>query len=388
VPLSLARDEALTSAIEKAIAAEPKQKERREKKQSVEERESSNRSTDALGSRHPSVVHPEESIERNSQELVDRVARTVLTKHPAVPEKVHTLALTLMRVAGLVAATHRRGARRGMRLGLFGAGKPNDVGGHWTGRPHVHLIRFADQANRASDNEARFDCDFGAILARFVPQDRELGRKYLPKSSRSMDDFAVYLTEALTLWVYPSQKNSSGSEKEGDPNRDKLVHEHQVKAELLEYGYALHRRIAERATNPKATATQLFFAERDLSGFDWSVQDTGRFGEIKDMLADGLVAFKVPALQARIAELIRVRRELAVTRAQEKSYRWTGVLTIVAGFLAVPALADVVVKPLFRRLGWWLPQNADSAQLFSVVVATVGTALILSLGYWWSNRSR
>lgn len=307
----------------------------------------------------------------------------------AGPETVHGLALTIIGVAGVVAASPQGPPRSGFGAAALGRRPINPLGNHWTGRPHVHLIRFAGQRVRASQNEAAFAREFGAIMARHVPADRELARQFLPKSPRWADDFAIYLSSAITLWVHSrSSLDRTREEAPVDPNRDRLVHLNQVKAEVLEYGYALHRRVAERAQHAGVGSEGLLEAERELADFEWSLQDAGRFGEIRELLRVGFEAFGVPQLRGRIEELVSVRRSLVAERSARVSERWTSAVAVIVGMLAVPTIAESFLTPAWNAIGLGKPETEEGFQLLMVSIALLGTAGLLWLAHIWARRRR
>ena len=87
-------------------------------------------------------------------------------------------------------------------------------------------------------------------------------RRALPKSERSLQDYGAYVTSACSLWVW-SLDGLSGQAKSMDPNRGNLVYERQVLAELLEYGYMLHRSLYHRVEKFSTTA-EVIAVRRDI----------------------------------------------------------------------------------------------------------------------------
>jgi hypothetical protein len=315
------------------------------------------------------------------------IATATSREPPTTNDTFHTIALTIMAIAGHVAGTRSNGPRLGVPLGLLGPGRVNELGNHWVGRPHVHLVRFAQQADTAADNEAVFGNDFGSMIARGVIREPDVGRQYLPRSSRGFQDHGAYLASSATLWVHSGiAARQSRNLPWADPNRGQLVYEHQVKCELLEYGYALHRRIASSALDNEIDSARLLKAQQDLADFEWSVEDTGHFGEIRELLQTGWEALGVSRLRAKVSEGIRVRQEQAALRSTRSASAWAALLALVAGLLAVPPLAREVLTPLWRWLGWWKPANSDAAELMLVAIAMCTVACVLGVGYSWTRR--
>jgi hypothetical protein len=315
-------------------------------------------------------------MEGEARRLGREVGEQVVNASEREPETFRGLALMAMAVAGLVAGTDRRGPRRGIALALLGPGTVREVGRHWTGRPHAHLLRFADQSASAAANALRFGADLGSVMLRAVVRglDRTLAARSLPQSTRPFDDHGAYLASQGTLWVYTSEKSQKlrrGTRpKSANPTapspptaaqvrgadsteavaedlagpsaslrpgaeRGMQVFEHQAKVELLEYGYMLHRRIADRVTDNSLSADRvapaLLAAQRDLADFEWALQDTGRYGEVREQLEAGLTAYGVPKLRERVAGVLRVRQEAALYYGGLAAGRWAAFLGLVAG---------------------------------------------------------
>jgi hypothetical protein len=303
-------------------------------------------------------------------------------------DTLQELGLLLLETSAHVALAGGRVRRSLLALLLAGPRRRAVLGGDWSGRPHVHLVRFAKQADSAAENQRRFGDAFGAIVTRTPAVADAGGAKYLPSSSRPFDDYGAYLTQSATLWVYTHASVASANTLPWkDANRGHIIYEHQVKAELLEYGYALHRRLAEQARDTTATTEQLLTTERDLAAFEWATHDASRFGEIKDLLVSGWAAAGVPRIRELVSEGLRIRREEETNRNSKRINRGTALLAAAAGILAVPPLADTVFEPLWAWRRWPLPADANLAKLILVGIATGVVAIVLGLAYWAVTRS-
>jgi hypothetical protein len=298
-------------------------------------------------------------------------------------ETFHALALTIMEVVALLSG----GNRRGLWWLLLGPKSNASLGGHWTGRPHTHLLRFENQAEKASENEKRFGDDFGSIIARTSFSKPSEGRRFLPRSSRPIEDFAAYLSLGGTLWVHTRRSlKEYGNVPWADANSGHLIHEHQVKAELLDYAYTLHRRIAEHTVDEPRQLETVFEVQRELSRFEWAVQDVSRFGEIRELLEEGWNAIGVTRLRTRIAEMLHLSQTEITHRDAVTGNRRTAFLAVLAGLLAVPPLASVVVGPLWRLLGLPLPRGTDATDVLLAGVAVLLVGLVMAVAFWWTRR--
>jgi len=297
------------------------------------------------------------------------------------------LALTLMAVAGYVAGTGSSGPRSLIKVAIAGPGRPNTVGNHWGGHHHVHLIRFRGQRETASENERIYGADFGSIIARVVIGNDNTARSMLPKSSRLFDDLGAYLARNGSLWVQPHIADVP-RDAETDPNRGDLVEEHHVKAEMLDYAYALHRRIAEEATVERATVEDILTARKALADFEMAVHDASHFGEVRDLLQTGLKAYAINEFRIRAEEAVRIREAIATHTLTRSTQRFATMLSLLVGSLALPSLATSVVEPLWAWLGWPAPSRTEPRQLMFILIASVVVLCLILLGSWWARRVR
>ncbi len=157
------------------------------------------------------------------------------------PQTLRDVALTIFHVAAFLS----KRPREGWDFVLRGQNTTPALGEYWSGRPHVHLVRFDGQAETAQDNEKRNYRMFACILQRVPPSAQVSRATTLPQSLRLFDDYGTYVNSAMSLWVW-SRRGLRRERPRMDPNRGNLIYERQLVIELLEYGYMLHRSLYHR----------------------------------------------------------------------------------------------------------------------------------------------
>jgi hypothetical protein len=288
-------------------------------------------------------------------------------------EKLSTFALTLFHSVAFLLAS----PRSSVGFLLRGQRHAPELGGFWSGRPHVYLTRFEGQCDTASENQRRYGEAFGSILGRFISPYAKSPRQYLPKDLRSFDDYNAYITSAASLWVW-SNSGIQSQREWADPNRGHLIYEHQAVMELMEYAYMLHRSLLERAEG-YAEANEVFAARRALLRLQQDMSEASHFGEISDLLDYGWGELKLPELRGRIQEALSLRE--AETRVSEGrlTARVGQTLTVLFGLAAVPTVAKLVVQPLWALLGFPRPIDAAAFQTIANVLSFVGIGLIVAV---------
>jgi hypothetical protein len=283
-----------------------------------------------------------------------------------------SIAMTIIRTTAFIAA----GPRMGLGFILWGQISSLEVGEFWSGRPHIHLVRFRGQCGTASENEVRHGSDFVRILARVSALDEITARRALPKDARLFQDYSAYITSASSLWVW-SLDGLSAQEPWMDRNRGNLIYERQVLAELLEYGYMLHRSLYHRVDRFDTTA-KVVAVRREILRLRRNMREASHSGEIRELLDNGWKALGLSDLVSDIDDGLRLRESETRTSDAMRTARIGWVLTVIFGLVAVPALADQVIQPIWKLTP--LPQFSDSS-LNSIV--SDGIAVLIVILFLW-----
>jgi hypothetical protein len=311
-----------------------------------------------------------------------RFATCELPRVEGQTETLSGLALTVASVVGFIVSK----PRRGLSLVLAGQRPPVLSIGRWSSRPHIHLLRFADQADSARVNEDRHRSSLGCLLAR-VPRVSE-GAKFLVPSLRQFDDYGMYMNQAVRLWVYTPNALMPRVDAHADPNFDTVVYGQQAVAELLEYAYALHAKLVETARDPLGDPRTIANLRVLLAELSSSVDRHVHPGEIRDLLRQGYIQMGIPEMKEEVTSLLGAKNELLLYEQGQRSARWSTFLTFIFGLLAVPAVATDILTPLWRVAGWWKPPAEDVSKVFFISVAvTIVTSVLLSARMIFLRRS-
>jgi len=286
------------------------------------------------------------------------------------------LAEMIFTAVGFAAVSKERGLR-------FLLTRPKNtslnLGGFWSGRPHIHITRFDGQANKASENEKKFKSELGWIMARIRRKKPETGERYLPTNSRFFEDYGAYIASQGTLWVWSKQ----GLQQEkpwSDPNRGHLIYENQVKCEFLEYGYMLYRRLAD-VSGVLEKSEEILSLRQTLAHLEIKLSEAPVYGEIRDMVMKGWENMGVSQLKTLIAEMSSIRQTQASTLEQRAGLMWQIVLTLVFGLLLIPSIASDLIKPIWELSGLPRAINENLAALIDMVIA-LPAVFILILAFW------
>lgn len=279
------------------------------------------------------------------------------------------------------------GLRKGAHLLLKGQRPPLKLGNYWLARPHIHITRHYGQMETAEENEKLFGDSYGWIMGRLVREDPDLGRRYLPNDLRPFGDFAAYIALQGSLWVW-SQSGLRQSEVWALPNDSHLIYENQPKAELLDYGYMLHRRVAATVAQ-LGTSTEVLRTHQDLIELKLRMSEASVFGEIRELLTKGWEEMGVPRIQELIAESLATRHAQETAAEQERTVRWDTTLTVVFGIIAVPTLATELIEPAWNWLRFWRPSDSNAARLlFNGVAFVIVVGLLLCRRMLLHSRRR
>ncbi len=334
-------------------------------------------------------------LERGHEEAVRRLTRSsedgdfafdlapLSTEDVAAPcENLSTFAFTLFHTTAFLLGR----PRFGIGFLLRGQRSTPELGDFWSGRPHVHLIRFEGQCDTATENELRHGEAFGGILLRVLGPDSAVLRRSLPKDARLFEDYNAYVTSAASLWVW-SKRGLARQPIWGGPNRGHLIYEHQALVELLEYGYMLHRGVLERASSYGNT-DEVMSARRALLRLKLQMSEASHFGEIRDLLDHGWGELRLPELRAQIQEALNLRETETRELEARSTTRVGQALTVLFGLVAVPALAEQVVQPLWELLGVQRPIDPAVFKTIANLLSLFGVGLIVAVLVRWLGARR
>lgn len=277
-------------------------------------------------------------------------------------------------IFGIVAYVISR-PRRGIAFVFRGQKQLIDVGNCWVGRRHIHLIRFEDQANTASENEKLHGDEFGWILSGTRVNNQSSPKRYLPKNSRHFEDYGAYISSTGALWVWAGESLKIHPDY-AEANHAPLVYEHQAVTELLDYTHILYRALWERAVG-EGGIDEVLRARRNLALLKKQINETSLSGEIQDLIQDGLAEFDVPRIEAAITESLAIRETEESLAEGRRSDRVGRVLTVLFGIIAVPPIANDVLSPLWDYLKLWRPADANLSKLYLIAVA-IGSVTLLT----------
>ena len=292
---------------------------------------------------------------------------------PETYEQLSSLALTIFHTLAFLMAR----PRKGWSFLFRGQQQIPEICRYWSGRPHIHLTKFQDQRDTAKENEEAHGSVFGTLMLRSSCDDLSVARSHLPPDSRLFQDYSAYISSALSLWVW-SLNGLRRQEEWTDPNRGHLIYEHQAIVELLEYGYMLHRALLEQIKTLSQT-DEVLVARQGLMELEQEMADSSHFGEIRDLLENGWKAMGLDAVKKRIRdslEIMEAKTSMEESRVTGKIVR---ALTILFGLIAVPPIAEQVLKPLWKILELPRPKTDDGFSILLILLSFLLVALIVLL---------
>lgn len=294
-----------------------------------------------------------------------------LTKEQGSNETLSSISQTVFHLVTFVMSR----PRTGLSYALLGQRHMVRVGNVWAGRPHVHLIRFDEQGKTSEENEKVFRNEFGWILAGAWDGCKQLGAQYLPKNLRRFDDFGIYITSAGSLFAW-AQKGYAQNKKNSAINHGPMVYQHQATAEMLEYGYILHRKLLDQS-NSCFGSEEMIRTRRELAQLRQHMTSASHFGEVLDLLQAGWIAMGVQDLQQHISEALAIGESESTLIETRTSERINRLLAVIFGLIAVPQVTNDLVAPIWTYLHLWIPKNPSLAKLLMTGVAVSAVAAMI-----------
>lgn len=307
-----------------------------------------------------------------------------ISGEPGHPEEFRNIKSIVTAIQGAVqtALTDTKG---GFRFLLFGTRTPKtEFGRSWTGHPNVHILSFKGQPETKTKLVRKFATSLAQIMYRSGEGSSLLpgARDALGPDLRPFEDYAVFMNEALTLWVCSKQGLQLKAYGNPDPNFAHILDDKQVQAEFVDYLAGANNQLAERVNRAALSLNDIEDADQELSFLEQAAGNVSSFGEIRTFFRYAEEKRGLAVLRDQTKEVLRTRRTLGTVAEESAARRFGWLLTILLGIAGVPALGQIVVRPLWRWSGWWLPSSYDAGTLFSVSIAA-GAVFVLVALVWF-----
>jgi len=260
------------------------------------------------------------------------------------------------------------------------------IGNYWIGRPSIYILDFVDQPYKSQEVIDKYKNELGKIMARISGSNSQKFSNFLEKNLRVFDDYSVHMNEALTLWVY-SKKGLNNDKEYYDPNRGHLIYRNQVLVESVDFLYMCHKRQVERSSLSIISYKSILTERSEILKLDDMIKKVSHFGEINDFYAFANKQFNWTEIRTHAEENLKLRAE-CINEVRNKNVRMFGwLITILFGLFGSPNFAVNVIKPLWKYVGLWLPNNSELQQLFLVFITGCFVILLL-LGVWKTTVGR
>lgn len=275
------------------------------------------------------------------------------------------------------------GLRKGKSL-LVKPNYPLVLGNSWTGRSHVHLLKFRGQGKTVKENETKFQNDYGWILMGEYRKDSDLGKRHLPPNARYFDDYGAYIAERGTLWAWTT-RGVSEAKKWEIANHGHLVYFNQSQCELLEYGYMLHRRMLEVTANPQRIGASLRDREK-LIKLEIAMNDVSGYGELRDLLHQGWNDMHVNRLQEAVSDMIAIKQTEASMQEERSITALQIVISIAFGVATAADFGAGFVQPLWDLLKLWRPSDSNAQKIWFFTIALMCILLFIWFLTNWAKK--
>lgn len=118
-------------------------------------------------------------------------------------------------------------------------------------------------------------------------------------------------------------------------------------------------------------------ARKELISLEQYLEETSKFGEIRNLIQNGLNELGVQNIKNRIDELLKIKEFEVSNRDRRTAERIGRTITIIFGLIAIPTIANDILKPLWFLIDAPLPKTEDSIDLFFIGLTATMIAIIL-----------
>jgi hypothetical protein len=307
-----------------------------------------------------------------------------LSEFPHVETGDGATPLTLRHVARMIeiailgAIAPMRGGFAYLALGP--SRRQPSLGSFWSGRPSVHLTAFDGQPATSAGLDDALRADLAQVIYKSVAPITGNAEEILGPSTRAFDDFLVYQSRGMTLWVSTLADLQPGRAFPEDPNQNYLVLARQVQVEVVDYLHMAARRLNERALE-QGSASALLDDERDLLMLQQGVTEVSLMGEVLDFVEQGCSCLDLEGIRQKTRDALQLKSTEIAEQRNVLATRFGSLLTIVFGLLGAPAVQSGLTDPLLRVLGWSLPGSGDQQSILSFGIACGFVACFILIAY-------
>jgi hypothetical protein len=269
----------------------------------------------------------------------------------------------------------------GIKYILLGAGnEAYHIGESPVSRPSIYILEFINQPDSSGKIIEEYGNEIGKIITRVSSQLDFT--KFLEHNLRPLDDYILYINQALTLWVL-SKKELNSNKESFDVDRGHLIYEKQVQAESIDYMYTCYRRYAERSHLKYISYSSSIIEQLSIIKLKNILEHSFYAGELNELHAYAAKMFKLKDLFDYSLRNLKLETELLKTKRDENFKKMGLAISVLFGLASLPNFANEIIKPVWGYLDLWQPNGEVPQHLFFIAIASLIIFAILVV--IWKN---
>ncbi len=273
-----------------------------------------------------------------------------------------------------------------LRFRIFGpSSKTHTQGGYWSARPKVFIHNFGERPSDASTIEVKFRSDVAKILARAPTGRIEVLDESVLTSKRFFDDFAMFLSEGVDLWVYTDKTFDVENGKE-DVAYEMPTLSHQIQGEFIEYIHLSYRRLEEVSTSGGTGYVELQKERERMIGLDRLILKPAQYGELNQMFAAATSQLGIEEVRRSIKDGFSLRGDVLKDQRQARFRQFGFAIAVIFGILGATGLAIEVILPFLQSQSWEAAFGNSGLRLLSFAIGAA-SVLMLVLFIWSLTRA-
>lgn len=260
--------------------------------------------------------------------------------------------------------------------------KTHTLGRYWSGRPKVFIHNFEERPSDASDIEDEFRSEIASILARSPAGTDQVLDDSVLTSKRPFDDYALFVSEGVDLWVY-TDKIFDLEGHEDDDAYEMLTLSHQIQGEFIEYIHMSYRRLEEVSTAESTDYSNLQRERERMVGLDRLTLKPSQYGELNELFEAAMSQLQIPELRSSVKDGFSLRSEVLKDQRETRFRQFGSAIAVIFGLLGATGLAIEVILPLLRNKSWASSIGNAGIRLLSFGISVVIVfALVLGVLFW------
>ncbi len=253
------------------------------------------------------------------------------------------------------------------------------IGQFWSGKPHIHIIKFSEQKRKSSKNYKLYSNEFRKILFRANHNIKDTIEQVELKDLRPFDDYSCFMNSAVYLYVWSTSGIILNKEFNLN-NNNGSVFSNQIISRFLDYYQMLFER-ALKVIEDTDDLQEIIRYQKDVYALKSDTFHNFKHGEHRDIFNFAIKELNLDSFENNLMNILELKRAESEQKRNRKIVKIGFLLTILFGLFSSGTLAKDLIIPIYLQF-FNLPfiSNDHNSIFFWVLTSVIISSTVL-LGF-------